>query len=282
MAFIWASSYPLGRLLAEYQVPSVVVFLRLIIACGFLLCLAKFRGELRWQISVRQVMLFFLLGFSGFCVHNYLMFKALEHTQASTGAVLNGAIPLLVVILDFLVFRKTISRLALGGIAVGLFGTLIVVTHGDINSIMHQGLGIGELLFLIAISGWAIYTISARPLFEHISPIMITAFTCMAGAVLMAPGAIYTLPQAGPLFANWPLFSLAILQAVFVFGIGFLWFYEGVKKIGPTRTSVYINLIPVFAIMLSALAIAERPGPSLYVGGGFILVGLLIVNRWSS
>ena len=137
MAFIWASSYPLGRLLGEYEVPSVVVFVRLVVAFIFLVVFAHFRGELVWKITLRQAMLFILLGFCGFCVHNYLMFKALEHTQAGTGAVINGAIPLLVVILDFLVFKKTIGRLALAGIAIGILGTLIVVTHGDIRAAME-------------------------------------------------------------------------------------------------------------------------------------------------
>jgi len=282
MAFIWASSYPLGRLLGEYEVPSVVVFLRLVVAFAFLIRLAKIRGELNWQITASQMGIFFLLGFCGFCVHNYLMFKALEHTQAGTGAVINGAIPLLVVILDYLVFKRTISKFSLVGILIGIVGTLIVVTHGDISALWQQGLGFGELLFLIAISGWAVYSIAARPLFASVSPIMITALTCLTGAILMAPGAIHTMPQATALFANWQLLGLAILQAVFVIGIGFLWFYEGVKRIGPTRTSVYINLIPVFAIALSAITIGETPGASLYTGAAFILVGLFIVNYFQA
>ena len=282
MAFIWASSYPLGRMLGEYEVPSVVVFCRLVVAFLFLIGFARFRGELKWRISGQQLALFFLLGFCGFCVHNYLMFKALEHIQASTGAVINGAIPLIVVLLDFLVFRKTINRIAFIGILIGIVGTAIVVSHGDIAAVIERGLGFGELLFLVAITGWAVYSIAARPLFATVSPIMITAYTCLTGAVLLAPAAITTMPLAGPLFADWQLLGAAILQAVFVVGIGFLWFYEGVKNIGPARTSVYINLIPIFAIILSAITIGEKPHASLYVGGALTLIGLGVVNYFQA
>ncbi|MEM7467276.1 MAG: EamA family transporter, partial [Pseudomonadota bacterium] len=58
----------------------------------------------------------------------------------------------------------------------------------------------------------------------------------------------------------------------------FIWFYEGVKYIGAARTSVYINLVPVFGVLLSAITIGERPHLSLYAGGALILVGLAIVN----
>ena len=276
--FLWASSYPLGRILASYEVPSVVVETRLLVASVFLLVLARLRGELKWAISRRQIALFFLLGFSGFCVHNYLLFKALEYTQASIGAVINGAIPLLVVLLDYLVFKRTIRRLVVLGILVGVVGTAIVVTHGDIVGAFSNGLGLGELLFLVAITGWAVYSIAVRPLFASVSPVMVTAYTCIAGAILLAPSALYTLPQATPLFRNWPIFGLALLQAIFVIGLGFLWFYEGVKNIGPARASVYINLVPVFAIILSAVTIGEQPHVSLYIGAALILAGLFIVN----
>lgn len=280
--FLWASSYPLGRILASYEVPSVVVVTRLIVAFIFLVCLAQIRGELKWRITAKQLALFFLLGFAGFCVHNYLLFKALEYTQASIGAVINGAIPLIVVLLDYLVFRRTVSKLAIVGILVGIVGTAIVVTHGDVVAAFAQGLGLGELLFLVAITGWAVYSIAVRPLFESISPIMITAYTCLTGAILLAPAALNTLPQASALFYDWHIFGLALLQGVFVIGLGFLWFYEGVKRIGPARASVYINLVPVFAIILSAITIGEKPHASLYVGAALILSGLFIVNYFQA
>ena len=280
--FLWASSYPLGRILASYEVPSVVVVTRLLVAFVFLICLARWRGELKWPVTVKQLALFFLLGFAGFCTHNYLMFKALEHTQASTGAVINGAIPIIVVLLDYLVFRRTVSGLAIIGILVGIAGTAIVVTHGDIVGAFSQGLGLGELLFLVAITGWAVYSIAVRPLFESLSPIMITAYTCLTGAILLAPAALHTLPQAVPLFYDWQVFGLALGQAIFVIGLGFLWFYEGVKSIGPARASVYINLVPVFAIILSAITIGEKPHVSLYIGAALILSGLFIVNYFQA
>ncbi|MGR8950518.1 MAG: DMT family transporter [Gammaproteobacteria bacterium] len=282
MAFIWATSYPMGRILGDYEVPSVIVFCRLVAAFVFLIWFANFRGELKWSITAKQLALFFLLGLCGFCIHNYLMFKALEHTQASTGAVINGAIPLIVVILDYLVFKKTITKMTFIGILIGIVGTAVVVTHGDFQSVIDHGLGFGELLFLIAISGWAVYSIAARPLFGSVSPIMITAYTCLTGAILMAPAAIVTMPLAKPLFIDWHLLALAILQAIFVVGLGFLWFYEGVKNIGPARTSVYINLIPVFAIILSALTIGETPHASLYLGGVLTLTGLVVVNYFQA
>ena len=280
--FLWASSYPLGRILAAYEVPSVVVFTRLIVAFVFLVALAWVRKELKWSVTAKQIALFLLLGFAGFCVHNYLLFKALEHTQASTGAVINGAIPLIVVVLDYLVFRKTVGKIALVGILIGILGTAIVVTHGDIANAFSQGLGYGEFLFLVAITGWAVYSIAVRPLFASISPVMITAYTCLAGAILLAPFALHTLPQAHALFRDWHIFGLALAQAIVVIGLGFLWFYEGVKNIGPARASVYINLVPVFAIILSAVTIAEKPHESLYLGAALILSGLFIVNYFQA
>ena len=106
MAVFWASSYPLGRHLAQFQVPAVVAGLRLAFATACLLLIAGAAGQLKQQFTPRVLGIFLLMGASGICVHNLLMMYALQFTRANTGAVINGAIPLMIVLLDFLLFRR--------------------------------------------------------------------------------------------------------------------------------------------------------------------------------
>ena len=136
MAVFWASSYPLGRHLAQFEVPAVVAGLRLLFATSFLLLFAGARGQLRITLSARQVAQFALLGFAGFCVHGLLLMYALQFTHANTGAVINGAIPVVVVVLDFVLFRRRIAARGLIGVALAFLGTAVVVTHGALGSVL--------------------------------------------------------------------------------------------------------------------------------------------------
>jgi len=154
MGVLWASSYPLGRYLAVYDAPQVITAFRALVAFVILALVAHFRGQLKIKWTRQLLYQIILLGVCGFCIHNFLMFSALEHTHAGTGAVINGAIPVLVICADYLFFRRKVKRNAVIGIMLSFLGTIIVVTHGDLFSVFSTGVGLGEGLFLIAILGW--------------------------------------------------------------------------------------------------------------------------------
>ncbi|MGR9089853.1 MAG: DMT family transporter [Gammaproteobacteria bacterium] len=279
MGLLWATSYPLGRYLAAYEAPQALVVIRTLIAFVFLLFIARRRREPPIALNPRLVGQFLILGFCGFCLHNFLMFEALEHTQANTGAVINGAIPVVVMVLDFLVFRRTIARWSIVGVAIGFIGTAIVVSHGDLGSLLRGRIGYGELLFLIAITGWAGYTIIARPLLEQHPSLGVTAYACLAGGVLMLPAMIWNIDSAIIMLSDPRIVALLAVQGVLTIGLGFLWYCEGVQALGPMNAAVYINLVPIFGIVLAAVTINELPSRALLTGAALVVGGLLLVNR---
>ncbi len=279
MALFWASSYPLGRHLAQFETPLVVVWLRLLFATAFLMLIAAARGSLAVPFTPRFAGQFLLLGASGFCVHNLLMMKALEYTRANAGAVLNGAIPLVIVVLDFLLFGRRIPRAGLAGVALGFLGTAVVATRGDPGSLLTGGIGRGEALFLVAVCGWAVYSMASRPLFGRLSPLTVTTWGCAAGLLLLTPAALARLDTAAPLLADTRLMVFVAAQAFVSMTLGFLWYSEGVHAIGAMNTAMYSNLVPVFAIVLAALTLGEAPDLPILLGASLVIAGLVIVNR---
>jgi drug/metabolite transporter (DMT)-like permease len=207
------------------------------------------------------------------------MFSALKYTEAGTGAVINGAIPVLVICADYLLFRYTVSRSALLGIALSFVGTVIVVTHGDLFGTFSEGVGRGEGLFLIAILGWTGYTIFGRGLLSTFPAVTITAYSCLAGAILMIPIVLADLPAAYRLLNNSQNITILVVQGALTMGVGFLWYYEGVQKLGTATASVYLNLVPVMGVVLAMVTLGEIPGIDLLVGGSLVVVGLIFASR---
>lgn len=279
MGLMWATSYPLGRWLAAYEAPQAIVALRALIAFCFLAVIAAHRAELRLPCTPRVIAHVLVLGICGFCLHNFLMFVALEHTQANTGAVINGAIPVVVMSLDWLFFRRTIAPWSVAGVAAGFVGAVIVVTHGKPGALLTGSIGYGEFLFLIAITGWALYSIVSRPLLERHSALAVTTWACLAGGLLMLPGMLWNLEATGALLGEPLIVVVLIVQGILTMGLGFLWYYEGIHALGPMNASVYINLVPVFGVILAALTIGEIPDGPLLLGGACVVGGLFVVNR---
>ena len=279
MAVLWATSYPLGRYLASYEAPQAIVVVRALVAFAFLMMVALSRSEVRIKLSPGLISQLIVLGICSLCLHNFLLFEALEHTQAQTGAVINGAIPAVVLLFDYVIFRRSLGSWSVVGVAISFVGTSVVITRGELSNLLTTTLGYGETLFIIGVFAWAVYTILARPLLERYPASTVTAYSCLAGAVLMLPWVFANLDASRVLLSEPRVVGLLALQGFLSIGVGFLWYYEGVQQLGALKAAVYINLVPVFGVSLSILTIGEVPELPVLIGGSLVVGGLLLVNR---
>jgi drug/metabolite transporter (DMT)-like permease len=95
----------------------------------------------------------------------------------------------------------------------------------------------------------------------------------------MLPAMIWNLDAALVMLSDPLIVMLLAVQGILTIGLGFLWYYEGVQALGPMNAAVYINLVPIFGIVLAALTLGEVPDAPLLLGAAFVVGGLLLVNR---
>ena len=134
MALFWATSYPIGVWLANYKAPEAIVVVRVFTAFIFLLIIAKVYRIRILKFNEKIFYQLIALGFFGFVVHNYLMFIGLQFTTAIKGALINGAIPIVIMGLDFLLFRIVIKPAMLVGAIISFIGVLLIITDGQLRS----------------------------------------------------------------------------------------------------------------------------------------------------
>jgi drug/metabolite transporter (DMT)-like permease len=130
---------------------------------------------------------------------------------------------------------------------------------------------------------WALYTMRARPLLQKYSPIKVTAYSVTAGSVLLLPfsvkelvGQSWTTVSAG----SWA----ALAFTAFIGGsVAYVLWYDGVRRIGVTRTIVYHYLVPPLAVIFAAIFLGEPITLLTVLGGAAILSGVALVqgNRTS-
>ena len=95
----------------------------------------------------------------------------------------------------------------------------------------------------------------------------------------MLPAMIWNLDATLNMLSDPRIVALLAVQGVLTIGLGFLWYCEGVQALGPMNAAVYINLVPIFGIVLAAVTINELPSRALLVGAALVIGGLLLVNR---
>jgi drug/metabolite transporter (DMT)-like permease len=282
VALFWGGTFIAGRIIAQAVPHLIAATGRFAVACALLLPLAwKLEGGLP-RLNRSQLMATFVLGVTGIFIYNICFFAALSRMPAGRTALFVALNPIVTALALALLFRERLGARKWAGIALAFVGAAIIITRGDALGALHdisQSIGVGELLMFCAISGWAAYTIIGRHALRGLSPIAATTYASLWGLLLLACGAAFELPALDASRFTWEVIASIVYLGAFGTVIGFIWYYEGVKAIGPARTAVFNNLVPVFGITMAALLLHEPILTSMVVGGALVIAGVTLTNR---
>ncbi|MFZ6689743.1 DMT family transporter [Undibacterium sp. SXout11W] len=282
VALFWGGTFIAGRLVAP-QIPHMMAAaMRFTVACALLLPLAwKLEGGLP-KLNRQQLHATFALGATGIFLYNVCFFSALERMPAGRTALFVALNPIVTALILAALFGERLGLRRWIGIVIAFIGASIVITRGDVSGALHdlsQSIGKGELFMLCAVCAWAAYTIIGKQALKGLSPIAATTYASLWGLVLLLCGATTELAQFDISHLTWHVLAALVYLGAFGTVIGFVWYYEGIKAIGPARTAVFNNLVPVFGITLGALLLNEPILLSMVVGGILVIAGVSLTNR---
>lgn len=274
----WGATPTIGRLLAEYHAPFVIVFGRFAVSTVVLLwLLLAARQAVRIPLSVWPRFLW--LGAMGIAAHNGLMFKGLEYTTATVASIILGLIALQVVLLDWVFYGRRVDRWTAAGVVLGFLGTAVVITDGQLSRLGDIGLGPGEVLIFLSALAWAVYSVAGRSALQTYSPLLVTTAASGAGLLIVTPFVFEQPDVTIALFTDARALCLIFFLGLVGSGLGFLWYYQAVVAIGTVGAALYINLVPVFGVLIAALVLGETVGASVVTGGLLVVAALMLVNR---
>lgn len=282
VALFWGGTFIAGRIVAK-EIPHLIAAAgRFLVACSLLLLLAwRMEGGLP-KLNRQQIHATFGLGATGIFLYNICFFAALERMPAGRSALFVALNPIVTALALATLFGEKLGLKKWLGIALAFVGAAIVITRGDLLSAAHDisnSVGSGELFMLTAVCAWAAYTILGRHALKGLSPIAATTYASLWGLLLLGIGALFQLPQLDRSHLTWPVLAAIFYLGAFGTVIGFVWYYEGVKRIGPSRTAVFNNLVPVFGISFGALLLGEPILASMVIGGLLVIAGVSLTNR---
>lgn len=269
-------SYPAAIKLALVDMsPFVLSALRSTLASLFLgiVVLRREARELR-RLTAADVGAFAFLGFVGIVVATTFTYVAVSLTTASNAAILQAATPVMVAVGARLYLGERLGRVQWLGVACSAAGVLLVVSRGEWAALRPSSLQVGDLLVLFSLSGWSAYTIYGKRVLAGRSPALATAAAYLLGTLMVIPLA----PLTAPLYPPPRFASLAGWGVIFYQGIpgalAHVWWYEGVRAVGPSRSAIFMNLQPVVGVLLAAALLGERIGLAQLLGGVAVLVGV--------
>ncbi|MEN9519898.1 MAG: hypothetical protein RLZZ381_2486 [Cyanobacteriota bacterium] len=275
---VWGGTFVAGKIVAQNLSPFVAAFSRFAIASLGLWLLNIVQKNRLEKLNYRQIWLLALLGLSGVLAYNIFFFLGLKDIAASRAGLIIALNPVTIALGSSLFWREKLSYLKILGIFIALTGAILVITKGDLQTAIAQGIGRGELYILGCVVSWVVYSLVGKLAMQQLSVVTTTSYAIWLGTLFLLPLAIWEQQNRLPNI-NWLtglcLMYLGILGTV----IAFNWYYLGIKILGAAKAGIFINLVPVFAAVFGFIFLQESFTPILFVGGGCVLIGVSLVNQ---
>ena len=275
----WGGTFVAGRILAENLHPLTASSLRFILASVMLLLAILVRDKSLPGLSSKQWGAMALLGMTGVFAYNIFFFTGLQAVEAGRASMIIAVNPVITSLVAILFLGERSSLLRTIGMILSVSGALLVISRGHPASFFQGDLrGIGALHIVGCVLSWSAYTLIGKRLLKNLEPLVAVAYSCSLGAVFLSVVAVFNghLPEIKELNA----ISAACLFYFAFFGttLGFIWFYDGVKKLGAAQAAMYVNLVPVSGVLLGVLILGEELSSSLIFGGLLVFAGLYCIN----
>ncbi len=274
----WAGNFVFGKPLSEALPPFGINLIRWLLACAILVPLTLYL-EGRFPRPARYLWPGLLvMALTGVLLFNSLVYLSLEYTTSTNAALINGATPILTIVLAATVGFDRLTGRRVAGALTSLVGVGWIVSRGSVEAFLTFSFNRGDLVMLIAALLWAVYTILVIRVTRVLPPLTVTTITAVLALPLLGLIGGYELATQ-PIGPITPVVIIGLVYVGVVASVGaFLFWSIGVKGIGAARGSVFLNLIPVFTAAIAAVALDERPGLAQLVGGLLVICGVTLAS----
>jgi drug/metabolite transporter (DMT)-like permease len=279
-AVFWGGTFIAGRVLAQEVQPYSGSFLRFLVASVCMIPLVwHFEGRLQ-PLRKKQFLVVFLSGMTGVFLYNIFFLTGLQTVPASRASVIVASNPVFISLFAALLFRgERMTLLKMIGIVLSVSGALYVISRGNPAEILQGAIGRGELLIFGCVLSWVSYSLIGKIVMKDVQPVSAVTYACLVGATALLPPALFE-GMAG----NLTHYSLAAWLSIVYLGffgtcLGFVWYYEGIKQIGPSKSAVFINFVPISAVVMAFFLLGETIDASLLIGAALVLSGIYLTNR---
>jgi drug/metabolite transporter (DMT)-like permease len=279
MALIWGVNFSVLKVGTQFFDPLAFNGLRMLVA-GALLGAIAFARRDRAPARADAVRLA-VLGVLGHGLYQVCFIEGIARSTASTAALVLAAGPAFVGIVGRLLGVERPSRAAWAGVALQLAGMAGVVFGSATQPPapgQEAGLA-GPALVLVAAVLWACYAVLLKPFAARVDPIHLSAWTLLGGVATLVPLAAPGLARLDAAAVPAMGWGAVGYSAVLAMVVAYLFYYRGVRVVGPVRTAMFSNLQPIVALAVAAAILGERPGPWQLAGAAAIAAGLVVSRR---
>lgn len=276
VAIMWAGTFIATKMASHVFGSFTGASFRYLVALLFMVPMMLFKDSKAFKVTRKQFIQLALLGFSGIFAYSFFFFTGLRMVKASHGALIVALNPVLVMLISSLFGKERISGIKVMGLLLSLAGTAIVISRGDIMDLFTMFTW-GDALMLGCPISWAFYTYFAKDALKFTTPLQASTWAILTGMMFII---LFVPFEPFPVYVDWTVWLAIVYLGICGSVLGFVWYYEGIKAIGPLKTSAFNNLIPIFAMLLSVILLGETIHAYMLYGSAMVIGGVFVINKF--
>lgn len=278
---LWAGNFIAGRAVSHAVPPVALSLIRWSLAflCLLPFAIKPFLRDRAHYLTYRWHVLGTAM--TGVLAFNLMVYWGLHSTSATNGIILNSFIPFLVAIFGGLFYQQRLSVNQVFGLVISLLGVLTVVSHGELQVLLHLAFAPGDVIIFTAMICWALFTLWLKQIPAAIDRTGLMLCQVLIALVLLLPLFLWERQTSAIAIADqktvWSLIYIGIFPSV----IAFLAYAKAVTLVGSVRASVFIHAMPIFGSLLSS-ALLHEPFHGYQLAGMLTIfcgIGLANISR---
>lgn len=276
----WGGAFGSMKHVLSELAPLTASALRFIIAGLFLFLWSSWRRELSWPLIKENFFSLLALGATGVFSYNYFFATGLQYTSAVTAALIIVINPVFTTCIASFFMGEAWNWRTLCGVFISLLGVSLVVSKGDMSVLAQMSIGIGEIYLFGAVASWVAYTLIIKKMTGAMRSGAVTAVSTIMGACMLFVISLMKEDQWSKVLyvSNQSMLEILYL-AVFATVVAFLLFNWGIQRIGATKASAYINLMPVNAVWIAVFLYGEKISTYHLLGMSLAIAGVFITTQ---
>ncbi|QXI29108.1 DMT family transporter [Pseudomonas vanderleydeniana] len=276
--FIWAGNTVVNKMAVGSIFPAEIGFYRWLLA-ALLFSPFLLRPVIANRAAIRPHLgKIITLGVLGMVAYQSLAYYAATLTTATNMGIILSLMPLMSLALAIVSLGQRLTAGALSGAALSFIGVLVVVSAGNLASLLTHGVNLGDGMMLGATLAYAVYSTLLKKWQLRLPPLQLLYLQILVAVVVLFP--LYWLsPKVGPNLHNAGLVLYACLLASMLAPL--VWM-KAVARLGPSRTVLFFNLLPILTALIAAVVLREQLAVYHLLGGAMTLGGVILSERWTT
>jgi O-acetylserine/cysteine efflux transporter len=273
---LMGSSYPFAKDVLTVMSPLLYSASRYLIASLFLFA-AMMLMRRPLGLARRDWLPLFVLSLVGVTLFQACWGLAMARSAPSVGSIVMTTTTAFSAILAWFAGRR-LPALGWAGIVLAFAGVILVVNNSLSAITLSFGSLDGTLLWILAAFAWALYVERCAPYNVRLGALRVMAWTTLSGSLVLLPISLAFDSVAEFARLDDRLLGFWLYTAIFPVGVAFLGLTAGLERLGVSRVMVYMYLIPVAGVGLSAAFFGDPLTAARVLGGLIVLAGVILTR----